>query len=228
MDFVSMTFWVATAAMLASSIFFFLERFDVSPKWKTSVTVAGLVTFVAFWHYLYMRGVWVDTGMSPPELRYIDWLITVPLQIVEFYLILAAVTKVKANLFWQLLGASLVMLVFGYLGEANILDMYLAFAIGMLGWLYVIYLVFFGAAKKLNAESGNPSSQMAFNAIRIIVLVGWAIYPIGFVLGNFGDLGIEGVKAMNAIYNLADLVNKTAFGLVIWYAAKKDSEASSS
>ncbi|CAI8258806.1 MAG: biphenyl 2,3-dioxygenase [Dehalococcoidia bacterium] len=228
MDFVSMTFWVATAAMLASSIFFFLERFDVSPKWKTSVTVAGLVTFVAFWHYLYMRGVWVDTGMSPTELRYIDWLITVPLQIVEFYLILAAVTKVKANLFWQLLGASLVMLVFGYLGEANILDMYLAFAIGMLGWLYVIYLVFFGAAKKLNAESGNPSSQMAFNAIRIIVLVGWAIYPIGFVLGNFGDLGIEGVKAMNAIYNLADLVNKTAFGLVIWYAAKKDSEASSS
>ena len=143
MDFVSMTFWVATAAMLASSIFFFLERFDVSPKWKTSVTVAGLVTFVAFWHYLYMRGVWVDTGMSPTELRYIDWLITVPLQIVEFYLILAAVTKVKANLFWQLLGASLVMLVFGYLGEANILDMYLAFAIGMLGWLYVIYLVFF-------------------------------------------------------------------------------------
>ncbi|MBN41719.1 MAG: biphenyl 2,3-dioxygenase [SAR202 cluster bacterium] len=228
MDFVSMTFWVATAAMLASSIFFFLERFDVSPKWKTSVTVAGLVTFVAFWHYLYMRGVWVDTGMSPTELRYIDWLITVPLQIVEFYLILAAVTKVKANLFWQLLGASLVMLVFGYLGETNILDMYLAFAIGMLGWLYVIYLVFFGAAKKLNAESGNPSSQMAFNAIRIIVLVGWAIYPIGFVLGNFGDLGIEGVKAMNAIYNLADLVNKTAFGLVIWYAAKKDSEASSS
>ena len=228
MDFVSMTFWVATAAMLASSIFFFLERFDVSPKWKTSVTVAGLVTFVAFWHYLYMRGVWVDTGMSPTELRYIDWLITVPLQIVEFYLILAAVTKVKANLFLQLLGASLVMLVFGYLGEANILDMYLAFAIGMLGWLYVIYLVFFGAAKKLNAESGNPSSQMAFNAIRIIVLVGWAIYPIGFVLGNFGDLGIEGVKAMNAIYNLADLVNKTAFGLVIWYAAKKDSEASSS
>lgn len=226
MDFVSMTFWVATAAMLASSIFFFLERFDVAPKWKTSVTVAGLVTFVAFWHYLYMRGVWVDTGMSPTELRYIDWLITVPLQIVEFYLILAAVTKVKANIFWQLLAASLVMLVFGYLGEANIMDIYLAFAIGMLGWLYVIYLVFFGAAKKANSQSGNTSSQMAFNAIRMIVLVGWAIYPIGFVLGNFGDLGMEGVKAMNSIYNLADLVNKTAFGLVIWYAAKKDSEAS--
>ncbi|MFL2755818.1 MAG: bacteriorhodopsin-like [Dehalococcoidia bacterium] len=225
MDFVAMTFWIATAAMLASTVFFFLERFDVAPKWRTSVTVAGLVTGIAFWHYLYMRGIWIDTGASPTELRYIDWLITVPLQIVEFYLILYAVTKVKMNLFWQLLGASLVMLVFGYLGETGDLNEYIAFAIGMLGWLYVIYLIYFGEAKKANSESGNTSSQMAFNAIRWIVLVGWAIYPIGFLLGNFGDLGADGVKAMNAIYNLADLVNKTAFGLVIWAAAKRDSES---
>ena len=188
MDFVAMTFWIATAAMLASTVFFFLERFDVAPKWRTSVTVAGLVTGIAFWHYLYMRGIWIDTGTSPTELRYIDWLITVPLQIVEFSLILYAVTKVKMNLFWQLLGASLVMLVLGYLGETGDLNEYIAFAIGMLGWLYVIYLIYFGEAKKANAESGNTSSQMAFNAIRWIVLVGWAIYPIGFLLGNFGDL----------------------------------------
>ena len=72
--------------------------------------------------------------------------------------------------------------------------------------------------------SNNSASQMAFNAIRLIVLIGWAIYPIGYVLGNFGDLGMEGMKAMNSIYNLADLVNKTAFGIVIWAAAKKDSQ----
>ena len=140
MDLVSMSFWVATAAMLASTVFFFLERFDVGEKWKTSVTVAGLVTGVAFWHYLYMRGVWIDTGTSPTDLRYIDWFITVPLQIVEFYLILSAVTKVKANLFWQLLAASLVMLIGGYLGETGDIDKYVGFAIGMIGWLYVIYL----------------------------------------------------------------------------------------
>ena len=142
MDFVAMTFWIATAAMLASTVFFFLERYDVAPRWRTSLTVAGLVTGVAFWHYLYMRGVWVDTGISPTELRYIDWLITVPLQIVEFYLILSAVTKVKVNLFWQLLVASLVMLIFGYLGESGEINEYVGFMIGMLGWLYVIYLVF--------------------------------------------------------------------------------------
>ena len=224
MDFVQISFWIATAAMLASTVFFFLERYDVAPKWRTSVTVAGLVTGVAFWHYLYMRGVWIDTGNSPTELRYVDWLITVPLQILEFYLILLAVTKVKISLFWKLLVSSLVMLVFGYLGEAGYLNNIIAFSIGMLGWIYVIYLIYFGEAKKVNAISNNSASQMAFNAIRLIVLIGWAIYPIGYVLGNFGDLGMEGMKAMNSIYNLSDLVNKTAFGIVIWAAAKKDSQ----
>ena len=134
-DYVGMSFFLATAMMLASTVFFFIERGDVKDKLKTSMTIAGLVTGIAFWHYLYMRGVWIDTGTSPTDLRYVDWLITVPLQIVEFYLILYAVTKVKINLFWQLLGASLVMLIFGYLGEAGNLNEYIAFGIGMLGWL---------------------------------------------------------------------------------------------
>ena len=84
MDLVAMSFWIATAAMLASTVFFFLERFDVGEKWKTSVTVAGLVTGVAFWHYLYMREAHLACDVTTVY-RYIDWLITVPLHIVEFY-----------------------------------------------------------------------------------------------------------------------------------------------
>ena len=91
-DYVGISFWIATAIMLASTVFFFVERQDVSGKWRTSLTVAGLVTGIAFWHYLYMRGMWSDMGASPTVFRYIDWLITVPLQIIEFYLIVAAVT----------------------------------------------------------------------------------------------------------------------------------------
>ena len=104
-DFVGMTFWLATAIMLASTVFFFIERSDVNGKWKTSMTVAGLVTGVAFWHYLYMREAHL-MGEVTTVFRYIDWLITVPLQIVEFYLILSAVTMVSVMLFWRLLGAS--------------------------------------------------------------------------------------------------------------------------
>ena len=96
-DYVGISFWLATAIMLAATVFFFVERDRAQGKWKTSLTIAGLVTCIAFWHYLYMRDVWVNTGTSPTVFRYIDWLITVPLQIVEFYLILAAVTTVSAR-----------------------------------------------------------------------------------------------------------------------------------
>ena len=110
-DFVGISFFVATMAMMASAVFFFFERGSVKGKWKTSLTVAGLITGVAAIHYLYMRDMWVETGQSPTVFRYIDWLITVPLQIVEFYLILAAITIVPVALFWRLLIYSLVMLV---------------------------------------------------------------------------------------------------------------------
>jgi bacteriorhodopsin len=100
-DFVGVSFWLATAMMLAATVFFFIERDRVKGKWKTSLTVAGLVTGIAFWHYMYMREVWVNTGASPTVFRYVDWLITVPLQIVEFYLILAAVTKGKCKSFLE-------------------------------------------------------------------------------------------------------------------------------
>ena len=90
-DNVAISFWIATAMMLASTIFFLVERNNVAPKWRTSVTVAALVTGVAWYHYTYMRDHWVMTGESPLVLRYVDWLITVPLQVVEFYLILVAV-----------------------------------------------------------------------------------------------------------------------------------------
>ena len=133
-DMTGITFWLVTAAMLAATVFFFAERDVVKGKWKTSLSVAGLVTGVAFWHYLYMRGVCADTGTSPTVYRYIDWLITVPLQIIEFYLILRVCTNVGSGLFWKLLVASLVMLIAGFLGEIGSAPAWPAFIVGMLAW----------------------------------------------------------------------------------------------
>ena len=139
-DFVGISFWVISMGMLAATAFFFMERGSVASGWKTSVTVAGLVTGIAFIHYMYMRGVWVQTGESPTVYRYIDWLITVPLQMIEFYLILAAVRKVPGGIFWRLLIGSLVMLIGGYLGEAGYINALLGFIIGMAGWFYICLL----------------------------------------------------------------------------------------
>ncbi|MEC8333016.1 MAG: bacteriorhodopsin-like [Verrucomicrobiota bacterium] len=225
-DYVGISFWLATAIMLAATVFFFVERDRAQGKWKTSLTIAGLVTGIAFWHYLYMRDVWVNTGTSPTVFRYIDWLITVPLQIVEFYLILAAVTAVSARVFWKLLVASLVMLLGGYLGETGVLGVseMLGFVVGMAGWLYIIYEIFKGEASQLNENSGNVASQNAFKTIRLIVTVGWAIYPIGYFLG-MGEANTSGT--LDIVYNLADLINKAAFGLAIWVAATSDSASRS-
>ena len=208
--------------MVAATFFFWVERDRAVGKWKTSLTVAAMVTGIAAIHYFYMRDVWVATGASPTVFRYVDWLITVPLQIVEFYLILLAVTAVSSGLFWRLLGASLVMLVFGFLGEAGLMDSTIAFIPGMAGWIYILYEIFSGEAASLSASSKNPGGQFAFNTLRIIVTAGWAIYPIGYFLGYLA--GGTDMDTVNIIYNVADLVNKTAFGLAIWAGAKMDSK----
>ena len=221
-DVTGVTFWLVTAAMLAATVFFFVERDRVHGKWKTSLSVAGLVTGVAFWHYLYMRGVWVETGTSPTVYRYIDWLITVPLQIIEFYLILKVCTNVSSSVFYKLLGASLVMLVCGFIGETSGAANAMAWGVvATLAWLYIIYEVFSGEAGKLNASSGNAAAQSAFGTIRLIVTFGWAIYPIGYWLGVGENPDMAGA---NTIYNLADFINKIAFGLAIYVAAVSDSE----
>ena len=222
-DHVTISFWVISMAMVAATAFFFLERDRVSEKWRTSLTIAGLITGVAAWHYFYMREAWMLTGgESPTEIRYVDWFITVPLQIVEFYVILAAVTTVASGLFWRLLVSSTVMLVAGYLGETQAMNVTLAFVIGMAGWLYVIYEIFAGEASKVNAGSGNAASQKAFNTLRLIVTIGWAIYPIGYAIGYLGSGTDAGT--MNLVYNLADFVNKIAFGMAIYAAAITDSK----
>ena len=222
-DYVGISFWLVSAAMLAATAFFFLERSSVNGKWKTSLTVAGLVTGIAFWHYLYMRGMWIETGTSPTVYRYVDWLLTVPLQVVEFYLILAAVTTVRGGVFFKLLISSLVMLIAGYLGEAGLAPVLPAFVIGCAAWLYIIYEIFAGETSKINAASGNVASQTAFSAMKWILTVGWVIYPVGYYLGYLGG-GVD-ANSLNLVYNLADFVNKILFGLVIFVAASRDSNA---
>ena len=225
-DFVGISFWLISMALVASTAFFFLERDRVSAKWKTSLTVSGLVTLVAAVHYFYMRDVWVATGDTPTVFRYIDWLITVPLLMIEFFLILSAIAKVPAGVFWRLMVGTLVMLIGGYVGEAGYMAVLPAFIIGMLGWAYILYEIFMGQASKINAEQAPHSVQSAFKTMRLIVTFGWAIYPLGYYFGYLTGSGpAESANALNIIYNLADVLNKIAFGLIIWNVAIRETES---
>tara|TARA_B100001093_G_scaffold233925_1_gene224231 strand:+ start:204 stop:1100 length:897 start_codon:yes stop_codon:yes gene_type:complete len=224
-DFVGISFWLISMALVAATAFFFMETQRVEGKWKTSLTVSGLVTLVAAVHYFYMRDVWVETGATPLVYRYIDWLITVPLLMVEFYLILRAITNVSGGIFWRLMIGSLVMLAAGYMGEAGYINAMLGFIIGMAGWAYILYEIFMGEASQVAAEQAPESVQSAFTTMRWIVSIGWAIYPIGYFMGYFTGAGPEASAAsLNIIYNLADVINKIAFGVIIWNVAVTESD----
>merc|ERR1712182_198231 len=114
---------------------FLMESTAVEKHWKTSMNVGALVTIVAAVHYFYMREFWVIIGTSPILYRYIDWSITVPLQMIEFYLILSAVNpSLSGMMFWRLLLGTVAMLAFGYAGEAQFVNPWVGFCAGMCGW----------------------------------------------------------------------------------------------
>merc|ERR1712188_12713 len=150
----------------------------VGGHWKTSMNVGALVTLVAAVHYFYMREFWVQIGTSPILYRYIDWSITVPLQMIEFYLILSAVkSDLSQGMFWRLLLGTVAMLTFGYAGEAG----------------------------KVAGTGVSENVKASFGTMRFIVSVGWSIYPLGYFFGYL--MGGVADCTLNLVYNLADFVN---------------------
>jgi len=222
-DGTAVSFWIISIAMIAATVFFYAEAATVHSHWKTSLHVGGLVTLVAGVHYMYMREYWVQVHKSPVVYRYIDWSITVPLQMIEFNLILkAAKAPISAMGFWKLLIGTVLMLSFGYAGETGLLNAWLGFACGLCGWAFILFEVFAGESSQCSGQC-SEAVKTSFNNMRIIVSLGWCIYPAGYFFGFL--TGAVNDNILNVVYNIADFVNKIAFVLCCWSCAKTDSEA---
>jgi bacteriorhodopsin len=220
-DYVGFTFFIGCMAMMAASAFFFLSLNQFDKKWRVSVLVSGLITFIAAVHYFYMRDYWTAFQESPTFFRYVDWTLTVPLMCVEFYLILK-VAGAKQSLMWKMIFLSLVMLVTGYAGET--IDRPNAWLWGLISgiaYFVIVYEIWLGEASKIaQAAGGNVLS--AHKILCWFVLVGWAIYPLGYMLGTDGwYTGILGKGSVDVAYNIADAINKIGFGLVIYNLAQQ-------
>lgn len=225
-NYVAFTFFIGCMAMLGASVFFFFEMWNVDKKWRTSILISGLITFIAAVHYYYMRDYNLATGESPTFFRYVDWLLTVPLMCVEFYLITKKSGATK-SLLVKLIVASVFMLVTGYIGEAiypTETQSWIWGFISSLGYFYIVYLIWFGDVAKL-AKSTSPAVAAANRTLGWFVLVGWAIYPIGYIAGTegglFGMRVLEGVS-LDVVYNIGDAINKIGFGLTIYALAQRD------
>jgi sensory rhodopsin len=225
-DYVGFTFFTGYMSMFAASVFFFLERSTVDDKWKTSLAVSGLITMIASVHYFYMRGVWLETHVSPTQYRYIDWTLTVPLMCLEFYLILKPYGA-KSSLLGKMIGYSVGMLVTGYIGEAIRPDQTILWgSISTVFWAGIVYEVTAGSAAQLAKSSNDDNLISAVRLLRNFVLVGWAIYPIGYMAmpGNLLSSVLR-PSDLDLIYNIGDAVNKIGFGVVVYILAKGATEA---
>lgn len=223
-DAVAFTFFIGYMAMLAASIFFFFERGRVAGKWKLSLLVSGLITFIAAVHYYYMKDYYMATGENPTSLRYIDWTLTVPLMCVEFFLLTKA-AGAKLGLLWKLILASVWMLVTGYIGEAynpeggDATHSFVWGFLSTLGYIYILYTAWMGEVAKLAEKSNDPVVKRGVRYLAWFVLVGWAIYPIGYMCMPGGWLNTAfgwGSENVDLFYNIADAINKIGFGLVVY------------
>ena len=219
-DIVGGSFWLISVGMIGATLFFFFERSKVSVRWHTPMTMIAVVCLMSSIHYFFVKNLWVVSGQAPTLLRYIDWFLNFPMQVLVFYAMLMSTTKVKQGMFWRLLVGTLVFVIAEFLGAAGYMSKTLGFIVGVVGWLYILGELYVGEAGRANASCGNEKIQSAFFANRLILTIGWAIYPIGYFIENLGG-GID-INSINVVYNLSDFLNKIVFGLIVYKAATED------
>ncbi len=216
-DVVGGSFWLLSLAMTAATFFFFSEKRKAARPWQTSITLVGVVMLISALQYYYLKEMWITTGKAPIIFRYLDWALSRPVQVVTLYVMLSAVTKLSDALFWRLLVGALVTVVGEFLGAAGFMSATLGFLIGMVGWLYILGELYLGEASVASATCGDERADLAFRSLRLIMTVGWAIYPLGYFMQYLGG-GVD-ADTLNIIYNLIDFLNKLVFGLIVYKAA---------
>merc|ERR1712019_42931 len=110
----------------------------------------------------------------------------------------------------------------GYCGESGLCNPMMGFIVGMAGWGFILFEIFAGESGKVAKDGDKVSEHVksSFNTMRLIVTIGWSIYPLGYFFGYLQ--GKVSADSLNLIYNVADVINKIAFCLAIWHSAMKD------
>ena len=225
-------FFVGYISMGAAFVFFMSERSNVAKEYRTTMTISALIVGIAAFHYYYMRGVYVDHQVVSIEYRYMDWIITVPLMALKFPSLVGkdAITDAKfAGLGFTgiCFTGALIMIGFGYAGEAGLMNGYLGLILGGVGWAMIIVATGTPWSSGLGVDNSKIKDELKWSAdaLRWFIVVGWIIYPIGYLFSPGADILTGNQEAMAVAYNIADIINKIGFGVVAWMGAKKATEA---
>lgn len=230
-------FSFAFATLAAATLFFWINRSQVAPQFRTAMTITGLVTFIAAYHYFRIGESWssafgvvdgVVVASGAPfndAYRYVDWLLTVPLLLVELILVMGLSRQETLDRGLRLGGLAALMIALGYPGEIalGVADRWFWGVASMVPFLIIVRELFRGLSVSIGSQ---PAAVRPLVEVARWVLVGsWSFYPIVFFAGA---IGIDGAMANTIVqigYTIADLVAKAGFGVLIYMIALRKTEA---
>ena len=235
-ELVSNAFSFTVAVMGAATVFFFLSRSQVGSAYKTALTLTGLVTLVACYHYVKISGSWQSafaivngeltvTGVKFNDAyRYVDWLLTVPLLLIELILVMRlsrAVTIAKSTKLGLL---AVLMVALGYPGEiaSDAGTRWMWWGLSMIPFTLIVIDLFVGL--KASVESQPLAVRGLVNSARLLTVDSWCFYPIVFLFPMIGFTGGGATTAVQIGYTIADIVAKAVFGVLIYNIAIRKSE----
>jgi len=237
------------ASMMATTIFLWLRLSSIHEKYKSAVVISGLVTFIAAYHYIRIFNSWVEAYAFPAAVdgaigdpaptgipfndayRYMDWLLTVPLLLIEIVLVMKLSAEDSSKYCKRLGIMSALMIIFGYPGEL-ILDAdsmgtrFVFWFMGMCPFVYIVFTLLVGLRTTINLET-DPAMRSKVNAACVWTVISWCTYPVVYLMPMMGVSGADAVVAIQIGYCIADVISKCGVGLIIYQIteAKSQSEA---
>jgi bacteriorhodopsin len=236
-DLIYNAFSFAFATLAAATIFFWLGRSQVAPQYRTAMTITGLVTFIAAYHYFRIFESWeaafnvadgtiATTGYAFNQAyRYVDWLLTVPLLLVELILVMGLSRSETVSRATRLGLLAALMIALGYPGEIATSDGARWFwgIASMIPFLWIVYELFVGLSKSIDSQPEDARGLVS--AARYVVIASWAFYPVVFFAGAVGLEGATATTVIEVGYTIADIVAKAVFGVLIFLIAQRKSKA---
>jgi bacteriorhodopsin len=227
-------------SMLACTIYTLVSQSRVLPKYRTALVMSSMVTFIAAYHYWRIfnsfeessvdGGVTVGTakGAFNEAYRYVDWILTVPLLLVEVIAVLALAKAAASSLISRLVPASAAMIALGYPGEisADTNTKVIWGVLSTLPFLYILYVLFVELGKSLDRQPEGVAATVG--RLRLLLIATWGVYPISYLLPILSDTAATDPGAFvnrQIGYTIADVLAKCVFGLTIYKIARLKSAA---
>lgn len=212
-DLTAASYSVALFGLAATSILLLLGTGWVTRAWRLPVSLCAIAALIGIPAAFEARNAWLAGGGVPVVYHYVGWAVSMPVQIMALFFLVKTAGKLGAGLFWRLIVVAELMVFVRYLGEAQFMHPTLAFLIGLVFWLYILGELYFGRMDDVVRASTGDYLRRGYFWLRLIVTVGWAIYPLGNFLTAFAGMTDDG--SLSVAYNVADILNRMAFGLAI-------------